>query len=334
MPQTASPLIDILAAAGASPAELPAGHPFPMPAHFDRPEQELSAARAGRGLCDLSGRRVLRLSGIDVIGWLTGMVSNEVKSLEVGQSRYAFTLNRQGRIVSDLSCVRTGESEFLVELPADRCAAVARHFDRYIIMEDVKVEDISDQFGQLGVFGDPGDVQELRVGPTACAGDFVQLLVPVEKLAALWERLIGQGLQPVGLTTLNALRIEAGVPWCGVDFDESNLPAETGQLARAVSFTKGCYIGQEVVARMQALGAPSKVTMHVNLGGDRAPATPANLRIEGKSIGRLTSAAAFDGRVVGLAMIARQHAINQQAVEVVDESGAVAGTLAALPGLT
>lgn len=252
----------------------------------DRWAAEAARVQRGVGLFRLTDRGLVQIGGGDRVRWLDGMLTNDVTSLVAGPDRsgcYAALLTHQGRIVSDIH-VTVREGAFWLEMSAQAVPAVIERFDRHIIADDVTVEDIGAATEWLGLEGhnsapliaafaggelriepdcwtevptDPCRVAVARWG--AAAGGY-RLLIPAghrEAVAGELSRLAaGMGFVEAGPEVLEILRIDAGTPRFGAELDESVLPAEAG-LERAISTTKGCYIGQEVVARMASRGRTS-----------------------------------------------------------------------------
>jgi folate-binding protein YgfZ len=276
---------------------------------------ELAALISGCGVYDLSDRALLALTGKDRVRWLNGMVSNKIRDLAAGQGVYAFVLNPQGHILADLRAYNRGES-LLVGTDQSQLEKVLAIFKRYIIMDDVRVENMHEQMAAIGVAG-PKAREVARAGgfeiPELTPLQFVQVpwrgsdltvvrgdsesvesfefwLAP-EQRAELRPALLQAGAAPVGATALDLLRIASGIPRYGQDIRERDLPQETEQ-QRALNFTKGCYIGQEIVERIRSRGA-----VHRKLTGFlvEGPLPPAGTKIlaEGKELGELTSAASL-----------------------------------------
>jgi folate-binding protein YgfZ len=214
-----------------------------------------------------------------------------------------------------------GAAESLwIDLPRSRAAVACEAFDRHIIADDVQVTDQSHRFARLLVVGSrAGDVVSAALGVDTdrlapwhhadtrledvsvrivAAGWFglpgFDVIVPVEQAARLWDAVSGAGrgfgASPVGMAALEVLRVEAAWPWFGVDFDESHLLMEA-LTAEHVSFTKGCYIGQEVVIRVEHQGRLNKRLCGLRMRGDRVPPRGASIVCEGRSVGSITSAA-------------------------------------------
>lgn len=236
----------------------------------------------------LSDRARLQLTGPDRRRFLHGMVTNDVNRLEPGQGRHAAMLTVKGKMLADLCVYDCGDEGLLLEMEGAVREKIATALDRHLIMDDVTITDLTAQTGELGVYG-PGAAAALgaalgveaealapyhhhaaaglRVARTPELGvpGFHVLGAPGE-IAALQERLAAGGAAALPEDEAEVLRVEAGQPRYGLDMDEERLPVEAG-LDDAVAFDKGCYLGQEVIARVTARG-------HVNrkLLGLRFPA--------------------------------------------------------------
>ena len=272
------------------------------------------AALVVRGECGL-----LEVTGADRATWLHNLTTNNVKTLSSGEGHYAFALNVKGRILFDLNLLVRRES---IWLDIDRrFLPLARgHFEKYCITEDVTVTDRSDAFARLGLTG--GGAKAIAVGlgaPHAAAmpwfataeltiagatieavrhdfcGRFgLELFVPVERVADVWHYLVDASrshpAMPAGNDAVDLHRIEAGIPWPGREITDEYLPAETGQLARAVAFGKGCYLGQEVVERMRSRGVVARQLVGLRFEGETSPPAGSELcDSQGKAVGVVTS---------------------------------------------
>jgi folate-binding protein YgfZ len=249
---------------------------------FGDARAEFQALLAGCGLYDLSWRAKLAVTGVDRIRWLNGMATNNVRDLAPGHGVYAFLLNAQGHIQADLYVFHRGDS-LLVDTERGQREKILQLFDHYIIADDVEIADISDKLSAFGVTGPESrhvleragiafpdlaylqfaevtwqhatqqrTVTLLRSGEEA--RESWQIWIAPEHRDELWGALIEAGVRLTGTTALNLFRISRGIPQFGVDIRERDLPQETGQ-ARALNFTKGCYLGQEIVERIRARGA-------------------------------------------------------------------------------
>jgi folate-binding protein YgfZ len=288
---------------------------------------EVLAVRRGAGLFRLAGRGLLRVEGRDRVRWLDGMLSNDVAGLAPGPERsgcYAALLTRQGRIVADFH-VLLRDSCVWLETAREALGTAVQTLEGFIIADDVSLHDASAEFERLGLEGPAAPAVlaaalggELPLADDAWAGAElagVPLVVaafgwsgaPGRQLfaaagegervaAALLAAGAAHGLVEAGAEALEVLRVEAGVPRLLAELGPDVLPAEA-RLERAVSTTKGCYTGQEVVARMASRGRVGHLLVGLRLaaaqGAERAdslPAPGAELRIGESVVGELTSA--------------------------------------------
>jgi folate-binding protein YgfZ len=303
---------------------------------------EFHALLSGCGVYDLNWRAKIAVTGGDRVRWMNGMVSNNVRDLAPGHGVYAFMLNPQGRIQADLYVFQRGES-LLVDLESAQRAKVLQLFDRYIIADDVEIAEVSDKIAALGLTGPQSrevleragivvpdlaylqfadvtwehagertTVTLLRSGEEA--RESWQVWTSPELLSVLRGWLITEGARPVGATALNLFRIARGIPQFGVDIRDRDLPQETGQ-ARALNFTKGCYLGQEIVERIRSRGAVHRQFMVFAVEG--ALPEPGAKIIAGtgqdeKEVGEITSAAILplpaEDRPVALGYLRREAA--------------------------
>jgi folate-binding protein YgfZ len=280
-------------------------------ARFEDAREELAALRSGCGLYDLGFRAKISLTGEDRVRWLNGMVTNNIRDLAVGRGVYAFLLNPQGRILGDLYAYHRGES-IAVDTDLSQAEKILATFDHYIIMDDVEVKNLSEDLTALGIGGprsaetlkaagfDLPEMQSLQIqsiswqgiGSTLVRGerDNFEVWLPAGDVRQLWNALVGAAATPVGFEALELERIESGVPAYGVDIRERDLPQETEQ-DRALNFSKGCYVGQEIVERIRSRGA-----VHRKFTGflaDAAVTPGSKVAANGKDIGEITSVAAL-----------------------------------------
>jgi aminomethyltransferase len=274
---------------------------------------EFAVLRSGCGVYDLGWRAKIALTGDDRVRWLNGMITNNVRDLALGHGVYGFVLTPQGRIVADLYAYNRGDS-LLVDSDQEQVPKLLETFDHYIIMDDVEVTNVSDKLAAIGVTGprsrtvlqktgvDPGNLQALQfvdltwngTGLTVVRADLpaleaYELWLAPQNIAALWDALVRSGATPVGSDGFEALRIASGIPRFGVDIRERDLPQETGQ-DRALNFSKGCYIGQEIVERIRSRGNVHRAFAGFRTEGE-LPASGTKISNDGKDIGEVTSAA-------------------------------------------
>ena len=248
---------------------------------FSGAREEFAALISGCGVYDLGFRARISLNGGDRVRWMNGMVTNNIRDLATGHGVYAFLLNPQGRILGDMFVFNLGET-LVVETDRSQLEKILATFDHYIIMDDVEVTNISEEWTALGLAGPMSrgvlnaagisvpELQPLQTHVAHCQCDCGCLecmvvrgederresyeiwLAPKDVLKT-WHGLLTAGATPVGSEALERLRIASGVPLYGVDIRERDLPQETEQ-ARALNFNKGCYVGQEIVERIRSRG--------------------------------------------------------------------------------
>jgi folate-binding protein YgfZ len=245
------------------------------------------AVHANGGVVRRTDRRVLAISGADRATWLQGLVTNDVQNLAEGERRYAAWLTPQGRMITDLNVVAQGE-RLLLDVPATLAADLRDRLDGLIFSEDAQV---TDESGALLVW-------------TVISSTLVDIIS--ETLPAEYKPLT-----EIDLDTFEVIRIERGVPKFLADMNDDTIPLEAGIEDRAISFTKGCYVGQEIIVRVTHRGggrvAKKLVRWH---GDDSAPVVPlhdAPIFSFDRQIGRVTSAAFSPavGKVVGLGYVHR-----------------------------
>lgn len=297
-----------------------------LPASYGDQNSEYSVIReGGAGLIDLSSRGRIRVGGSEAIMFLNGLISNDMKTLEKNRWMPAVFPNVQGRLIASVRVARLGDEDlgkglvptFIIDTEAATSDRVLKTIERFTKAGDFRVTDITNDTTMLTVQG-PGAMnvtstvlggsvtsipkdgaldidwqgqQVTTIRATHTAEDGFDLIVPNSLGEQLWSELMSAGAQPVGHNTLEVLGIEAGIPRYGRDMDESNVVTETS-LDDAVSFTKGCYIGQEIIARIKYRGHVAKKLSGLVLENDVAVETGAMIKsTEGKDIGRVTSLA-------------------------------------------
>lgn len=316
-----TPLIDRFSALGVLLAQH--GHCL-VPVRFADLAAECQAAATAVALLDASDRGWIEVAGGDRVRFLNGMTTNDVHRLRPGQGCAATMVSAQGKLIADLAVLAL-EDRLLVTCRADQRAAILKTLAAFIVADDVTLTDWTAEWGALDLIGPgaglvlhdlaggwPAPAEEFAHATAACAGHEVrvirsspvwgpgyQLVFPVAAAPALWDALMvhgaRHGLRPIGLEALNVLRIEAGVPWFGADMDEAVLPVEAGLEARTISYTKGCYVGQEVIARIKTYGEPAKRLFGLRLAGTRLPAARDPVRDGAQEVGWVTSAVVSPG---------------------------------------
>ena len=245
------------------------------------------AVHATGGVVRRTDRRVLAVSGADRASWLQGLLTNDVASLAEGESRYAAYLTPQGRMISDMNVVAR-DGRLLLDVPAVLAAGLRERLDGLIFSEDAQV---TDESGRLLVW-------------TVIDGRLTNLLG--ESLPAEFK-----SLPEIDLDTFEVIRIERGEPRFLADMDEDTIPLEAGIEGRAISFSKGCYVGQEVIVRVSTRGggrvAKRLVRWHADDAASVVPLPESRIFSSDRDVGRVTSAVFSPSlnRVVGLGYVHR-----------------------------
>ncbi|HET9838641.1 MAG TPA: folate-binding protein [Candidatus Angelobacter sp.] len=298
---------------------------------FGSPAAELAALRSGCGVFALPWRAQISATGKDRVRWLHNMVTNNVRDLGMNHGNYNFVLNAQGRILGDLYIFNRGES-LLLETDSSQVETLVNSLKRYIIMDKVELAPSGANLACLGVCGPkagqvlsaaginvsgmgPLEVREInREGLSAIliAGpakkpNWFEIWADSAQAQDFWNRLSAAGAQPVGAHALEMWRVLRGIPNYGQDIRDRDLPQETGQ-TDALNFTKGCYIGQEIVERIRSRGQ-----VHRQFVGFEFPATAPALgkhESEGRVLAEITSLAhmpvAAGERNIGLGYVRRE----------------------------
>ncbi len=305
-------------------------------------DAEARALREGVGWYELPGRELLEMSGEDRQRFLNGLVTCEVKELVPGQGTYGFVTSPKGKILADLR-VLAADDRFLLSVPAGTGEEMAAHLGKYIIVDRVEIRQVPAPLvlqwsgpcalEVLAAVGGPSEAPELGAhGILELAGGTARWLreadragfprwslwLPAAAAAAGLEAILDRSRDPepraVGQRVVERARILAGEPRFGVDFGPENLPQETG-LTEAVSFTKGCYLGQEVVARIHYRGGVNRFLRGLALDAavGETPELPSSVELEGREVGRLTSySPAADGRHLGLGILHKRAEIGSE----------------------
>jgi folate-binding protein YgfZ len=286
-----------------------------VPLSFGDANAEYLALTAGVGLVDLSARTRIELTGRDRASFLHNMCTNEIRKLPVGAGREIFLTDARGHVLGHGFVYELEESLVFDTVPG-QAPRLMTHLDRYIIREQVELHDRTSEWFEFLVAGpraveilteltgEPPPQELLTHGVAQLAGKPVTVyriglvhapsfavVGSTEDAAPIWEAIERGGAWPCGFTALDTLRIEQGIPYFGLDITEKNLPQEVGRDASAISFTKGCYIGQETVARLDALGHVNKQLVGVRLEGPQVPKPGLELNADEQVVGQVTSAA-------------------------------------------
>jgi folate-binding protein YgfZ len=254
------------------------------------------ALREASAVVRRGDRGILVVSGPDRLVWLQGLVTNDVAALQPGESRYAAYLTPQGRMITDMRVVNTDERTFL-EVPAALAAALRARLDALLFSEDAQIADISSSTAVIDVHGPhaslPSSVDAIATLRDRSFGvPSITVFVSRADEAAVVQAMVATGAIETTLETLDVLRIESGTPLFLVDMDEHTIPLEAGIEDKAISFAKGCYVGQEVIVRVTQRGGGrvARKLVGVLLPKESAAHPGDIIRTGDREIGRVTSA--------------------------------------------
>jgi folate-binding protein YgfZ len=265
------------------------------------------------GIAELTRERMrLRITGADRVEFLHGQCTNDIKQLAVGQSCYAAFLNAKGKMRGDGHVIHVPDAFLLETSPG-----INAILEKYVVTEDVVIEDLS------------GTLREwLMIGPPA----------PLPAGGVTFTHSLGLGVLSAAAMTptldamaLDLLRIEAGVPKFGVDMDENTIPVEAGLGARGISYDKGCYVGQETIARIKTYGHVNRQLLQLAVAGSLVPAPQTKIFAGDKEVGQVTSAVQSIrlGKVIALGYVRREFVatgtqlrVGEQPAEVIKQCAA------------
>jgi folate-binding protein YgfZ len=272
------------------------------------PTEQYDALRSGGGYFELANWSSVTFTGGDRVKFLNSFSTNDVTKLSPGLNCEAFITNVKGKTIG-YGLIDCREEELVFITVPNQGRALLEHFDRYIIREDVQLRDTSGERWYLHVLMLPPLQSARWIGWRLLGRESGAVFeVAAADGPQLRQVLSDRKCARCDLAAFESLRIEAGTPLFGVDFDESNLPQEVGRDGAAISFTKGCYLGQETVARIDALGHVNQRLVGVRFSGAEVPATGTELLRDGAKVGRVTSAA-FSPRLgapLSIAMVRRE----------------------------
>ncbi len=324
---------------------------------------EYAALRKTAGVLDLSFRSRLCLTGADRIRFLHGQVTNDVKKLRIGEGCYAALVTAKGKMESDLNLFNLAD-ELLLDFEPGLSATISARLEKFIVSDDVQIGDAAPHYGLLTVQGPQAQavVRSLEIFPElpATALGFTKtthnrlgeiylmhharlgssgldLFVPTPSLGAVADKLIAAaktvGGRACGWRAFEIARIEAGIPRYGADMDETNLPLEAGLESRAVSYSKGCYIGQEVLNRIHSIGQVTKELRGLRLADDLTalPLKGDKLFHAGKEVGYITSAVKSPILGANLALGYVRREANQTGTVLTARSGGGESSLTVVP---
>jgi folate-binding protein YgfZ len=260
-------------------------------------------------LADRSDRTRLLVAGPDRLKCLHNLTTQHVKDRQPGEHTEAFVTSPQGRVLGFVT-LHFGPDAVLVRADPGTAPALMQHLRKYGAFDDVRIDDVSEKTFEVTVLSHSSAEAFPEIGAEWHIPESLRNLRgttwigPSDQKAALIATL-GQAVEVLSTEQWDALRIEAGVPVHGIDITDANLPQEAARNARAIHFNKGCYLGQETVARLDALGHVNKILRGVRALGNDALSPGSELFAGEKRVGTITSAARSlqDGRAIGLATI-------------------------------
>lgn len=281
--------------------------------------EEVENVRKNVGIINLSFIGKIKLTGKDNAAYLHNRLSNSIETLKPGQGCYATLLDYKGRMISDMHVYRQADYILVTTIP-ETCKELVANFQKFIFSEDVQVEDITESWGVISVHGPKSKtlLDRLITPPigelslldnvekefegnkgviirTAWTGEEgYHLIYPNLTNQKLWQKLLETGkdlhAQPFSLPTFNILRLEAGIPLFGDDMNQDNIPLEAN-LKHAISYTKGCYPGQEVIAKITNLSHPWRILVGLEIQSDSPIPSGNSIHLKGEEIGHVTSGA-------------------------------------------
>ena len=334
-----SPLMEIVGACPEAPGSPDDGVAW----HYGDPLGEQRMLASGQGWVDLSHRSVITVSGPDRLSWLHSITTNGVDKLAPGQSLLNLVLSPNGHVEHELHMVDDGDTTWIIT-ESSRSSDLLDYFNKMKFMLRVDIDDVSES---MAVVGEP--IDEVHPGlPTfvwpsdfshdAEAGTPGAKYVPkrpapfsAREVVIARDQLSEYVTDRAGAGTWawESRRIAAGVPRIGFETDHRTIPHEVGWVTSAVHLNKGCYRGQETVARVHNLGRPPRrlVLLHLDGSADRMPAVGEPVTVSGRDVGRLTSVAQHhELGPVGLAVVKRSVAVEQTLLVGTDDSGFVSAT--------
>lgn len=299
--------------------------------------REYRAARESVALLDTNWHAILTLAGRDRVKYLHNVSSNDIKSLPEGRGTLALLLNPQGRILAEIEVYALPEKLLLLSHASLREGTIAT-IKKYILGSQVEVEDLTEKMGSLAVEGPRApevvaqacgvsiaelpqlSAREVVIGEAPCyllgrshfGAPGAEFVAPREGLPALWRKLLAavraQGGEPMGMSAFHALRLQADLPWFPADFNDAMIPHEAAVENTHISFTKGCYTGQEIVERVRSRGHVNRKRVSLKFSTSTPPLPGTKLRAGNAEVGFVTSAALSPaaGAAIGMGYVRRE----------------------------
>ena len=326
-----------------APARITVGHynGVDAPLSYGDTAAELAELRSGCGVFQLGWRGLITAAGKDRVRWLHNMTTNNVRDLAPNRGVYAFVLNHQGRILGDMTIYNLGES-LLLETDRSQIEPLLTAMKRYIIMDKVELADAREQFPSIGVCGpksadvlsiagfdvsgmEPLELREQNVSGITCrvnrGGEqkpgWYEIWCSAHDAERLSDLVHQAGAKSVGTEALEQWRVLHGIPQYGQDIRDRDLPQETGQ-TQALNFTKGCYIGQEIVERIRSRGQVHRKFVGFDFGDSLV--APGKFEADGRTLAEVTTSlhVNVDGSVknIGLGYVRHEALSDEGTVEL------------------
>jgi folate-binding protein YgfZ len=325
-------------------------------ADYGDPAAEERAFTDGAALVDRNARGAVLVDGPEALKFLQSLLSQDIDNLDDGQGAHALLLQPQGKLDTDLRFLRVGDTAWL-DCEVGRGEGLAASLRRFKIRIKAEVTDRTGQWGcltlrgpevaaRLPAAGAPSLPAEVHAHVPWGSGEArlvradwpggppgTDIVGPVDELAELWAALVAAGFRPAGFTAYEAARVRAGIPRQGLDIDEKTIPQEAFLELDAVSFTKGCFLGQELVCRIDTRGHVNKLLRALEIGDggiDTTPPAGAGIVVGDKEVGALTTVARSEKGVVALGYVRREVDVPADVV-VRWDGGEAPAVAAALP---
>src|ERR1700723_679417 len=322
----------------AAKAKLGTFHDCVLPQVFSTFEDEYRAARESVAIFDTNWHAIIELSGPDRSRYLNAIVSNDVKNLGEGHGLLALLLDPKGHILAELE-IYALKNRLLTLSHASLRQRTVETLDKYIIMDDVTLEDVTDKLGSLAIEGPQATrtiekaygfdldempdlaIRSVHIDSMPCEiirrSHFgyvgMEVVAPQKSLKQIWENLLELVRQrsglPIGMKALESLRLEAGIPFYPADFNDTVIPHEAPVETTHISFTKGCYTGQEIVERVRSRGQVNRRRVRLKFSTPEPPPAGPRLSVDGKELGLVTSSAFSPkaGTAIGMGYSRREH---------------------------
>lgn len=325
---------------------------YEVPAFYSSFDDEFYAALKGPVLIDRSFVGFVQVSGKDAGSLLQRLTTNEMGNLQLGQGLVNIFTNEKGRIVEVVQILRRQDDYFILTSPG-RAPALLQWIDKYTFIEDVRVIDVSSAHAMFSVFGEvsrtfaglpidhlqPQDFCEGRVAGAevvlhrteGIAPHGYNILVKVDSARSVWN-FLREHAEPIGFWAYDALRIHAGIPAADAEITEHRNPYEVN-LRSFINYEKGCYIGQEVIARLDAYDKVQRRMVGLEFGGDGVPAMNSGLWLEDNEVGLITSSvfSPVRNKAIGLGLLRKEIADNPRPLVARNASKAWTCTVVAVP---